>query len=54
MVSKKTPMPKGRVCEKEGCTTILSRYNRGKICWPCYETLPLLQRPYSVADWCKK
>lgn len=25
----------GRVCEREGCDKILSRYNRGKKCWAC-------------------
>ncbi len=23
----------GRVCEADGCTTILSRYNRRSLCW---------------------
>jgi len=23
----------GRVCEAEGCTTVLSRYNRHDVCW---------------------
>ena len=25
--------PKGRVCAEEGCTTILSVYNRSEFCW---------------------
>lgn len=49
----KKPMALGRVCESDRCTTFLSRYNRGKICGPCYEALPLQQRSYTVSDWCK-
>ena len=44
-------MPVGRVCEIKDCTTILSRYNRQRICWPCHAVTPMSQLPYTVTDW---
>ncbi len=29
--------PLGRICETDGCTTRLSRYNKDEICAPCDE-----------------
>lgn len=33
--------PKGRVCESEGCSTILSIYNDDSACAACWEAIPV-------------
>ena len=32
---KKRPIGLGRVCGRDGCTTLLSRYNKTNVCEPC-------------------
>lgn len=34
---KQKSYPLGRICETDGCTTRLSRYNKDEICAPCDE-----------------
>ncbi len=34
-----------RICNGQDCTTVLSIYNKGTICYICLEKTPLVERP---------
>ena len=42
--------PKKRVCKGEGCTTVLSTYNKNDICSTCLRKIPVGERPYIYND----
>ena len=41
---------KKRVCENDGCSVFLSKYNAKEFCASCWNAIPLLDRPYSHRD----
>ena len=43
-----TQYPAGRICETDGCTTVLSVYNCDDICALCDEAIPLDELPTMV------
>ncbi len=44
----KGPQPKGRICESEDCTAVLSIYNDEDICAQCHGATPLWNLPAGV------
>ena len=48
MTRRQKTYPAGRVCEKDGCTTRLSVYNRDHLCARCFEAIPLVDLPTTV------
>ena len=43
--------PKGRVCEGEDCSVILSIYNDDEICATCHEAIDIRELPNTIGPF---
>ena len=43
--------PKGRVCEGEDCSVILSIYNDDTICAKCHHDIDIMELPTTVGQY---